>query len=71
MIVTGGRINFDLHGHGGDQSETYEKGRGSTGAEGSFTASFDGAHGWFWRNRDSSDVTVTVQARGDYSEIAQ
>lgn len=71
MIVEGGRVNFDLHGHGGGQSETYEKGRGSIGSEGSFTASSDGAHGWFWRNRDKSDVTVTVQARGDYSAVAE
>lgn len=71
MIVEGGRVNFDLHGHGGGQSATYEKGRGSTGSEGSFIASFDGEHGWFWRNRDSVASTVTVQARGDYSAIAE
>ncbi len=67
MLVEGGRVNFDLHGHGGDQSVTYEKGRGSTGAEGTILAGFDGEHGWFWRNRDSSDVTVTVRVRGEYA----
>lgn len=66
MTVEGGRVNFDLHGHGGGNSVTYEKGRGSTGEEGEFTAEFDGDHGWFWRNRDNSDVTVRVQVRGDY-----
>jgi hypothetical protein len=69
MAVTGGRVNFDLHGHGGGQSITYEKGRGSTGAEGTIEAAFAGEHGWFWRNRDSGDVSVMVQVRGDYSEI--
>lgn len=69
MIVEGGRVNFDLHGHGGGQSVTYEKGRGSTGSEGGILADFDGEHGWFWRNRDSSDVTVTVQVRGQYAEF--
>lgn len=69
MIVEGGRVNFDLHGHGGGNSVTYEKGRGSTGDAGEIVASFDGEHGWFWRNRDSSDVTVTVQVRGDYAEF--
>ena len=34
MLVEGGRVNFDLHGHGGGNSVTYEKGRGSTGDEG-------------------------------------
>jgi len=69
MIVEGGRVNFDLHGHGGGQSVTYERGRGSEGDAGSFTAEFAGEHGWFWRNRDSSAVTVTVRVRGDYSEF--
>ncbi|MCG7522611.1 transmembrane anchor protein [Ruegeria sp. Ofav3-42] len=71
MIVTDGRVNFDLHGHGGGKSITYEKGRGSTGAEGIIEAAFDGEHGWFWRNRDSGDVSVMVQVRGDYSEIVE
>jgi len=69
MIVEGGRVNFDLHGHGSGQSVTYEKGRGSTGSEGAILARFDGEHGWFWRNRDGGDVTVTVQVRGEYSEF--
>lgn len=69
MIVEGGRVNFDLHGHGSGQSETYDRGRGSTAAEGGIIAAFDGEHGWFWRNRDDSDVTVTVQVRGDYAEF--
>ena len=69
MTVEGGRVNFDLHGHGSGQSETYERGRGSTGAEGTILAGFDGEHGWFWRNRDGSDVTVTVQVRGEYAEF--
>ena len=69
MLVEGGRVNFDLHGHGGGQSVTYEKGRGSIGDEGEIVAAFDGEHGWFWRNRDSSEVTVTVQVRGEYAEF--
>ena len=24
-------------------------------------AAFDGNHGWYWRNRDTNDVTVTVR----------
>jgi hypothetical protein len=71
MLVEGGRVNFDLHGHGGGETVTYEKGRGSTGSEGEVTAAFDGQHGWFWRNRDSSDVTVTIQVRGEYAEFVQ
>ena len=69
MMVDGGRVNFDLHGHGSGQSVTYDRGRGSTGNEGEIVADFDGEHGWFWRNRDSSPVTVTVQVRGEYAEF--
>jgi len=70
-VAEGGRINFDLHAHGGRKSHTYEKGRGKTSGNGSFTAPFDGEHGWFWRNRDKTDVTVRLQVRGDYSELKQ
>lgn len=69
MIVEGGRVNFDLHGHGGGKSVTYARGRGAEGGEGSLTADFAGEHGWFWRNRDSSPVTVTIRVRGDYAEF--
>ena len=68
MIVEGGRVNFDLHGHGSGKSATYEKGRGSTGSKGKFVAEFDGEHGWFWRNRDKVAVTVTIKTSGEYSE---
>lgn len=69
MIVEGGRVNFDLHGHGSGKSATYEKGRGSTGSKGKFVAEFDGEHGWFWRNRDKVAVTVTIKTSGEYSEV--
>lgn len=69
MIVEGGRVNFDLHGHGSGKSATYEKGRGSTGSKGEFVAEFDGEHGWFWRNRDKVAVTVTIKTSGEYSDV--
>lgn len=69
MVVEGGRVNFDLHAHGDGKSTTYEKGRGSTGSEGQLTAEFDGDHGWFWRNRDKTALTVNLRVRGTYSEF--
>lgn len=69
MSVDGGRVNFDLHAHGGGQSITYERGRGSSGAEGEIVAAFAGKHGWFWRNRDKQNLTVTLRVRGTYSEF--
>ncbi|MCA0043159.1 transmembrane anchor protein [Celeribacter litoreus] len=71
MTVEGGRVNFDMHGHGADQSVTYEKARGSAGSEGGLIALFDGQHGWFWRNRDKEPVTVTLLVRGEYAELKE
>ncbi|WP_370156454.1 transmembrane anchor protein [Ferrovibrio sp.] len=62
-----GNVNYDLHAEGGGKTTSYKKGRNETKDEGSFTAAFDGDHGWFWRNRTSADVTVTVKATGDFS----
>lgn len=67
--VSGGVVNFDLHGDGGGQQTSYEKGRGVPGAEGVLEAAFDGNHGWFWRNRGRADVTVTLRTNGNYAEI--
>ncbi|MFN3131441.1 transmembrane anchor protein [Roseibium sp.] len=70
-MADGGRINFDLHAHAGRENVTYEKGRGETSGAGSFETPFAGDHGWFWRNRDKSAVTVTLQLRGDYSGLVR
>lgn len=67
----GGRINYDLHAHAGDQTVTYDKGRGETAGEGSFETPFAGNHGWFWRNRDDAAITINLYLRGDYSEIVR
>lgn len=67
--VTGGVVNFDLHGDGGGQQTSYEKGRAVPGAEGVLEAAFDGNHGWFWRNRGRADVTLTLRTGGNYAEI--
>ncbi|KIC18743.1 hypothetical protein [Leisingera sp. ANG-Vp] len=69
--VSEGVVNYDLHGDGGGNSISYEKGRGVPGATGVLKAKFTGSHGWFWRNRTSSDVTVTVRLRGAYSSVKQ
>lgn len=67
--VEGGKANFDLHGDGGGKSISYEKGRGVPGDEGTLEASFDGNHGWFWRNRGKEDITIILKVKGDYSEM--
>jgi hypothetical protein len=34
--------------------------------QGEIVAVFDGMHGWFWRNRSSAAVTITLKTRGQY-----
>lgn len=68
-----GVVNYDTHAdreaapaikyHG------YGKGQGKQSDEGVLTAAFDGMHGWFWRNRGTEAVTVTLHTSGDYSEL--
>jgi hypothetical protein len=65
------RVNFDLHGDGGGESTSYKKGRGVQMETGVIEAAFDGNHGWFWRNRTSAPVTVTLSTTGAYSDIKQ
>lgn len=67
--VDGGSVNFDTHGDGGGQATSYEKGRSVAADEGVLVAAFDGNHGWFWRNRGTTAVTVVLRVRGEYTDI--
>jgi hypothetical protein len=67
--VDGGTVNHDTHGDGPGGEISYSKGRGVPGDSGEFTAAFDGNHGWFWRNRGSAPVTVTLTAKGDFGNL--
>ncbi len=67
--VEGGVVNVDMHGDGGGEEISYEKGRAVPGAEGVLEAGFDGKHGWFWRNRGKADVTLTLRTEGAYTDI--
>jgi hypothetical protein len=65
-----GEVNYDMHGtqQGGKES-SYKKGRAVKFDDGTLTAAYDGGHGWFWRNRTSKDVTITLKVDGAYTEI--
>lgn len=68
--VSGGAVNFDTHADApGIDYHGYDKGRNSVGENGTLTAAFNGSHGWFWRNRSASTVTVTLRTDGAYSDI--
>lgn len=70
----GAEVRFELHGEEAgapaDEYTSYEKGA-STGASGTFRAPFDGTHGWYWRNRTSAPVTITVTAKGTFERFAR
>jgi len=66
----GGRVNHDTHADGpGGANHSYSKGKEVEGDSGELTAPFDGNHGWFWRNRSGSEVTVTLKVSGEYSTV--
>lgn len=69
----GGPVNFDMHGEkanaAADEFSSYWKGRDATTGNGAFEAPFDGTHGWFWRNRGTQAVTVTVRTSGFYEKL--
>lgn len=71
----GSPVNFDTHGDPSDGPKGayhgYSKGRQVASDTGEFTAAFDGNHGWFWRNRASNDVTITLKTTGNYSSVQQ
>ncbi len=67
--VEGGEVNFDLHGDGYGNEISYEKGRAVAQAAGEPKAAFTGNHGWFWRNRGDTPVSVTLRVAGAYSEV--
>ncbi|MDQ8022087.1 MAG: transmembrane anchor protein [Moraxellaceae bacterium] len=70
---TGGGVNYDTHGDPPNAPKSfyhgYGKGRNETLQKGELTAAFDGKHGWFWRNRTSESVTVTIKAVGEFEKM--
>ena len=68
--TAGGVVNYDMHADApGISYHGYTKGTATPSDEGVLVAAFDGAHGWFWRNRGSETVTVTLRTNGDYTEL--
>ena len=62
-----GEVVFDLHaepeGAEPGVAEGFAQGRGTTDA-GTYVARFAGIHGWFWENRGTTTVTVSLHAAG-------
>lgn len=69
----GGPVKVDMHGERLNAPEgeftSYWKERQSERGQGDFTATFDGTHGWYWRNKGDSPVRVTVKVAGFYKDL--
>jgi hypothetical protein len=69
----GGPVKLDMHGEPPNPTEdeftSYWKDNEIQEAQGSFTAPFDGTHGWYWRNNGETPVTVTVRTSGFYKDL--
>ena len=66
---SGGRVNYDIHADRPGLSY-HGYGKGSSRQEtGELTAAFTGSHGWFWRNRTGTPVTITLRTEGAYSDV--
>lgn len=63
---------YDFHGEpDGDTSGYFESYTVSTSnnVRGTFTASFDGSHGWYWKNETQLPIVVTLKTEGQYKII--
>jgi len=69
----GGPVKVDMHGERLNAAEgeftSYWEERELASAQGAFTAPYSGTHGWYWRNKGETPVTVTVRTTGFYSEL--
>jgi len=70
-----GPVKADMHGEppnaGDEEFTTYWKEADLTSGQGAFTAPFAGIHGWYWRNRGETPVTVKVRTNGFYKALIQ
>jgi hypothetical protein len=61
-------VAFDLHGERHDAADgeytSFWIEAGKREASGTFTAPFEGRHGWYWLNRSAAPIEVTVEVSG-------
>ncbi len=73
-VSDGGLAYADLHGHtpgpgGAPEGEIlvhYLDTQEANTVSGTFTAPFDGEHGWYFLNLEAGEITITVQASGHW-----
>jgi hypothetical protein len=67
-----GEVFYDFHGEpkgaAKDVFESYAAGDAS-GVKGTLTAPFEGTHGWYWKNRGTEPVKITLVTSGAYDVL--
>ena len=68
----GANLFYDFHGEPkGDTTgyfKSYKKNTDSQ-ASGSLITPFEGTHGWYWKNKSPSPVTITLRTKGVYQRL--
>ena len=69
----GEEVNHEFHGEPlhakADVYESYLLEKQVSESSGALIAPFTGTHGWYWRNKNTTPVTVTLNASGFYTDI--
>lgn len=65
--TNGAEINFDSHTDSGEYHK-YKNGKMNSD-QGMLKAVYDGRHGWWWKNRSSEKITITLEVEGQYADL--
>ncbi|MFT5289510.1 MAG: hypothetical protein ACI8QS_001516 [Planctomycetota bacterium] len=67
-----GELFYDFHGEPkGAAKNVFESFAAGTasGAKGTLTTPFEGTHGWYWRNKSTETIKVTLVTSGTYEVL--
>jgi hypothetical protein len=70
--TNGVKLFFDFHGEpAGDSTGYFKSFKKSTDSHssGSLITSFEGTHGWYWKNNNPSPVIITLKTKGEYQRL--
>ena len=70
--TNGAELFYDFHGEPkGDKTGYFKSFKKSTESKsnGTLTTSFEGTHGWYWKNNTSSAVDIVLKVNGDYKRL--
>lgn len=72
--VQGGPVYHDTHGDPYEDDTvyiTYSTADAVSSDSGTITAPYSGFHGWYWVNKGTSEITITLNTDGEYDQILE